>query len=134
MKIFNVQAESAREVSKVITRNHGDLLSYSLMNLRRILAITSISIFAAAALVAPTWAAGNPRCTAVDGEYIVTFSKGAVVANEVKNINGKLVAASIICVPKLYLLRLGLFSTSVCGITKVSLGSLYGMVADASKR
>ncbi len=62
------------------------------MNLRRILAITSISIFAAAALVAPTWAAGNPRCTAVDGEYIVTFSKGAVVANEVKNINGKLVS------------------------------------------
>ena len=68
LKIFNVQAESAREVSKVITRNHGDLLSYSLMNLRRILAITSISIFAAAALVAPTWAAGNPHCPPVSTE------------------------------------------------------------------
>jgi subtilisin family serine protease len=59
------------------------------MNLRRILAISSISVFAAAALVAPSIAAGNPNCTAVDGEYIVTFTKGAVVANEVKNVNGK---------------------------------------------
>jgi subtilisin family serine protease len=59
------------------------------MKLRRILALTSISVFAATALVAPTWAAGNPNCTAVAGEYIVTFAKGAVVANEVKNVNGK---------------------------------------------
>jgi len=59
------------------------------MNLRRILAISSISVFAAAALVAPSIAAGNPNCTAVDGEYIVTFTKGAVVSNEVKNVNGK---------------------------------------------
>jgi subtilisin family serine protease len=33
--------------------------------------------------------ANTAPCTAVDGEYIVTFSKGAVVANEVKNVNGK---------------------------------------------
>jgi len=59
------------------------------MNLRRILTISSISVFAAAALVAPSIAAGNPNCTAVDGEYIVTFTKGAVVSNEVKNVNGK---------------------------------------------
>jgi subtilisin family serine protease len=59
------------------------------MKLRRILAISSISVFAAVALVAPSLAAGNPNCTAVDGEYIVTFTKGAVVSNEVKNINGK---------------------------------------------
>jgi len=59
------------------------------MKLRRILAITSISVFAATALVAPTWAAGNPNCTAVAGEYIVSFAKGAVVANEIKNVNGK---------------------------------------------
>lgn len=59
------------------------------MNLRRILAISSISVFAAAALVAPSIAAGNPNCTATDGDYIVTFTKGAVVSNEVKNVNGK---------------------------------------------
>ena len=59
------------------------------MNMRRILAISAISVFAAAALVVPSLAAGNPNCTAVDGEYIVTFSKGAVVSNEVKNVNGK---------------------------------------------
>jgi subtilisin family serine protease len=34
-------------------------------------------------------AAGKPDCTAVDGEYIVTFSKGAVIANEIKNVNGR---------------------------------------------
>ena len=59
------------------------------MNLRRILAVSAISIFAAAALVAPSLAAGNPNCTAVDGEYIVTFAKGAVIANEIKNVNGR---------------------------------------------
>ena len=59
------------------------------MNLRRILAVSSISVFAAAALVAPSLAAGNSNCTATDGDYIVTFTKGAVVSNEVKNVNGK---------------------------------------------
>ena len=59
------------------------------MKMRHILAISAISVFAAAALVVPSLAAGNPNCTAVDGEYIVTFSKGAVVSNEVKNVNGK---------------------------------------------
>ncbi len=59
------------------------------MNLRRILAVSSILIFAAAALVAPSLAAGKPDCTAIDGEYIVTFSKGAVIANEIKNVNGR---------------------------------------------
>jgi len=59
------------------------------MNLRRILAVSSIFIFAAAALVAPSLAAGKPDCTAIDGEYIVTFSKGAVIANEIKNVNGR---------------------------------------------
>ncbi len=59
------------------------------MNLRRILAISSISVFVAASLVAPSFATGNPNCTEVDGEYIVTFSKGVNVANEVKNVNGK---------------------------------------------
>jgi subtilisin family serine protease len=62
------------------------------MIMRRILAISAISVFAAAALVAPSFATGNPNCTAVDGEYIVTFSKGAVIANEVKNVNGKQVS------------------------------------------
>jgi subtilisin family serine protease len=62
------------------------------MIMRRILAISAISVFAAAALVVPSLAAGNPNCTAVDGEYIVTFSKGAVVSNEVKNVNGKQVS------------------------------------------
>lgn len=59
------------------------------MNLRRILAISSISLFVAASLVAPSFATGNPNCTEVDGEYIVTFAKGASIANEVKNVNGK---------------------------------------------
>jgi subtilisin family serine protease len=61
------------------------------MNLRRILAISSISVFAAAALVAPSLAAGNPNCTATDGDYIVTFTKGAVVSNEVRTIPGRAV-------------------------------------------
>jgi len=59
------------------------------MNFRRILSISSIAVLVASVLVAPTFAAGNPNCTAVDGEYIVTFSKGAVVSNEVRNVNGK---------------------------------------------
>ena len=59
------------------------------MKIRRIIAISSISVFVAAALVAPSIAAGNPNCTEVDGDYIVTFSKGTVVANEIKNVNGK---------------------------------------------
>jgi len=59
------------------------------MNLRRILSISSIAVLVASVLVAPTFAAGNPNCTEVDGDYIVTFSKGAVVANEIKNVNGK---------------------------------------------
>jgi subtilisin family serine protease len=59
------------------------------MNIRRILSISSIAVLVASVLVAPTFAAGNPNCTAVDGEYIVTFSKGVVIANEVKNVNGK---------------------------------------------
>ena len=59
------------------------------MNIRRILSISSIAVFVASVLVAPTFAAGNPNCTEVDGDYIVTFSKGAVVANEIKNVNGR---------------------------------------------
>jgi subtilisin family serine protease len=59
------------------------------MNIRRILSISSIAVLAASLLVAPTFAAGNPNCTEVDGDYIVTFSKGAVVANEIKNVNGR---------------------------------------------
>ena len=59
------------------------------MNIRRILSISSIAVLVASVLVAPTFAAGNPNCTEVDGDYIVTFSKGAVVANEIKNVNGK---------------------------------------------
>ena len=59
------------------------------MNLRRILAVNAIFVLAAAVLVAPSLAAGKPDCTAVDGEYIVTFSKGAVIANEIKNVNGR---------------------------------------------
>ncbi len=31
----------------------------------------------------------NANCSAVDGNYIVSFSKGASVANEMKNVNGK---------------------------------------------
>ena len=59
------------------------------MNIRRILSISSIALLVASVFVAPTFAAGNPNCTEVDGDYIVTFSKGASIANEVKNINGK---------------------------------------------
>ncbi len=59
------------------------------MKLRQILAISSIVILAATAFISPSWSAGKPDCAAVDGEYIVTFSKGAVVANEVKNVSGK---------------------------------------------
>lgn len=59
------------------------------MNIRRILSISSIAVLVASVLVTPTFAAGNPNCTEVDGDYIVTFSKGAVVANEIKNVNGR---------------------------------------------
>ncbi len=31
----------------------------------------------------------NANCSAVDGDYIVSFSKGASVANEIMNVNGK---------------------------------------------
>ena len=61
------------------------------MRNRRILATITASAVIAAILVAPSIAAGNPKndCVAVDGDYIVTFTKGATVANEIKNENGK---------------------------------------------
>lgn len=34
----------------------------------------------------------NAECSAVDGNYIVSFNEGASVANEVKNVNGRQVA------------------------------------------
>ena len=61
------------------------------MRNRRILATITASAVIAAILIAPSIAAGNSKndCTAVDGDYIVTFTKGATVANEIKNENGK---------------------------------------------
>jgi len=59
------------------------------MNTRRILSISSVAVLVASVFVAPSFATGNPNCTEVDGEYIVTFAKGASIANEVKNVNGK---------------------------------------------
>jgi subtilisin family serine protease len=59
------------------------------MNIRRILSISSVAVLVASVFVAPSFATGNPNCTEVDGEYIVTFAKGASIANEVKNVNGK---------------------------------------------
>ena len=88
------------------------------MNLRRILAISSISVFAAATLVAPSLAAGNPNCTEVDGNYIVTFSKGAVVANEVKNVNGKQVAPKFIYSDALNGFAARLTGDQVCNLKK----------------
>ena len=88
------------------------------MNLRRILAVSSISVFAAAALVAPSLAAGNSNCTATDGDYIVTFSKGAVVANEVKNVNGKQVAPKFIYSDALNGFAARLTGDQVCNLKK----------------
>jgi len=59
------------------------------MKFRFAIAVLAISSLFAATLVSSSQAAGNPNCTEVDGDYIVTFTKGAVVSNEVKNINGK---------------------------------------------
>ena len=59
------------------------------MKFRSVIAVLAISSLFAATLVSSSQAAGNPNCTEVDGDYIVTFTKGAVVSNEVKNINGK---------------------------------------------
>jgi len=59
------------------------------MKFRFAIAVLSISSLFAATLVSVSQAAGNPNCTEVDGDYIVTFTKGVVVSNEVKNINGK---------------------------------------------
>jgi len=59
------------------------------MNIRRILSISSVAVLVASVFVAPSFATGNPNCTEVDGEYIVTFAKGASIANEVKNVNGR---------------------------------------------
>ena len=49
-------------------------------------------------LVGPSFAAGNgkPICDAVSGDYIVTLTKGASVANEIKNVNGKDVAPKFV--------------------------------------
>jgi subtilisin family serine protease len=59
------------------------------MKFRFAIVVLAISSLFAATLVSSSQAAGNPNCTEVDGDYIVTFTKGAVVSNEVKNINGK---------------------------------------------
>ena len=59
------------------------------MKFRFAIAVLAISSLFAATLVSSSQAAGNPNCTEVDGDYIVTFTKGALVSNEVKNINGK---------------------------------------------
>jgi subtilisin family serine protease len=59
------------------------------MKFRFAIVVLAISSLFAATLVSSSQAAGNPNCTEVDGDYIVTFTKGALVSNEVKNINGK---------------------------------------------
>ena len=61
------------------------------MRNRRLIASITTSMVIAAILVTPSIAAGNPKndCVAVDGDYIVTFTKGATVANEIKNVSGK---------------------------------------------
>ncbi len=88
------------------------------MNIRRILSISSISVLVASVLVAPTFAAGNPNCTEVDGDYIVTFSKGAVVANEVKNVNGKQVAPKFMYSDALNGFAARLTGDQVCNLKK----------------
>lgn len=88
------------------------------MNIRRILSISSIAVLVASVLVAPTFAAGNPNCTEVDGDYIVTFSKGAVVANEVKNVNGKQVAPKFMYSDALNGFAARLTGDQVCNLKK----------------
>lgn len=88
------------------------------MNIRRILSISSIAVLVASVLVAPTFAAGNPNCTEVDGDYIVTFSKGAVVANEIKNVNGKQVAPKFIYSDALNGFAARLTGDQVCNLKK----------------
>jgi subtilisin family serine protease len=88
------------------------------MNIRRILSISSIAVLVASVLVAPTFAAGNPNCTEVDGDYIVTFSKGAVVANEIKNVNGKQVAPKFMYSDALNGFAARLTGDQVCNLKK----------------
>lgn len=61
------------------------------MKFTRLAIALAIGAIIACLVGAPTYAAGNPKndCTAVDGDYIVTFTKGVAVANEIKNENGK---------------------------------------------
>ena len=88
------------------------------MNIRRILSISSIAVLVASVLVAPTFAAGNPNCTEVDGDYIVTFSKGAVVANEIKNVNGKQVAPKFMYSDALNGFAARLTGDQICNLKK----------------
>jgi subtilisin family serine protease len=88
------------------------------MNIRRILSISSLAVLVASVLVAPTFAAGNPNCTEVDGDYIVTFSKGAVVANEIKNVNGKQVAPKFMYSDALNGFAARLTGDQVCNLKK----------------
>jgi len=68
------------------------------MKLSRSFSILSSILLLTSLLASPTFAAGNgkPECSAVDGDYIVTLTKGAVVANEIKNVNGKDVSPKFI--------------------------------------
>lgn len=59
------------------------------MKISRLAISVSLIGLVANLLVANSYAAGNPNCLEVDGDYIVTFSKGAAVANEIKNVNGR---------------------------------------------
>lgn len=59
------------------------------MKISRLVVSVSLIGLIANLLVANSYAAGNPNCLEVDGDYIVTFSKGAAIANEIKNVNGK---------------------------------------------
>lgn len=59
------------------------------MKISRLVVSVSLIGLIANLLVANSFAAGNPNCLEVDGDYIVTFSKGAAIANEIKNVNGK---------------------------------------------
>ncbi len=56
---------------------------------RYIFPAIAIAVLISAFLPQSIAANPNASCAAVDGNYIVSFSKGASVANEMKNVNGK---------------------------------------------
>lgn len=80
----------------------------------------AIATFAALATMIVPAQAGNPNCTEVDGDYIVSFPTGANVADEIRNSSGRPIKAKFIFNSVLNGFAANLTAEQVCAFKKRS--------------